>query len=53
MRVCNTVLALVFEDSHGNAGAYPGFSGGGGAEKGGGVRDPPKKLTSQRSARLS
>ena len=29
------------------AGAYPGFS------EGGGGQDPPKKLTSQRSARLS
>ena len=38
------------------SGAYPGFSeGGGGVPRGGGggCRDPPKKLTSQRSARLS
>ena len=34
---------------HFHAGAYPGFSEGGG----GGCRDPPKKLTSQTSARVS
>ena len=33
----------------GASGAYPGFS----EREGGGGRDPPKKLTSQRSARLS
>ena len=32
-----------------NSGAYPGFSEGGGDEGG---RDPPKKLTSQRSVQL-
>ena len=40
------VSGAQLEISGGTAGAYPGFSEGGG-------RDPPKKLTSQTSVRLS